>query len=145
MIKISTYNVDSRLLQYRLLELSSSRSFFALYTSNRYPNSEKRFEIVFGWGAGAVYTDDELIPEDLFYGWKFGFLGYELRTKFESVTQENQRLGEWPEAQFFAPKVAGVLHVDGTLDVWADDDRKARAVLRELLQIPKKPFQKSPP
>lgn len=142
MIKISTYKVDPRLLQYRLLELSSSRSFFALYTSNRYPNSEKRFEIVFGWGAGAVYTDDELIPEDLFYGWKFGFLGYELRTKFESVTQENQRLGEWPGAQFFAPKVAGVLHVDGTLDVWADDDRKARAVLRELLQIPKKTFPK---
>lgn len=142
MTKVSTYKVDPRLLEHRLLELSSSRSFFALYTSNSYPNSEKRFEIVFGWGAGAMYTGDELIPEDLSYGWKFGFLGYELRTKFESVTQANERLGNWPDAQFFAPEVAGVLHVDGTLDVWADDDRKARAVLRELLQIPKKTFPK---
>ncbi len=142
MTKVSTYKVDPRLLEHRLLELSSSRSFFALYTSNSYPNSEKRYELIFGWGARAVYTNDELLPEDLSCGWKFGFLGYELRTKFESVTQENERLGNWPEAQFFAPEVAGVLHVDGTLDVWADDDRKARAVLRELLEVPKKSFPK---
>ena len=37
---VSTHIVDSRTLENRLLELSNSRSFFAMYTSNGYPNSK---------------------------------------------------------------------------------------------------------
>lgn len=127
----STHIVDSRILENRLLELSNSRSFFAMYTSNGYPNSEKCYELIFGWGAKAVYTDQELLPEHLEKGWKFGFFSYELRTQFESVTQENQALGNWPKTQFFVPEVVGVLHIDGRLDVWSED--AVDEVLNELL------------
>lgn len=145
MVKASAHKVDPRLLEHRLLELSSSRSFFALYTSNGYPNSQKRYELIFGWGAEALHTEDQLLPEDVSHGWKFGFLGYELRTKFESVTQKNKRLSEWPDAQFFAPKVAGVLHVNGTLEVWACDDGKAKEALSKLLEIPDETHPKATP
>jgi para-aminobenzoate synthetase component 1 len=116
----STHIVDPRSLENRLLELSNSRSFFALYTSNSYSNSEKSYELIFGWGAKAVYTDEELLPEHLEYGWKFGFLSYELRTNFESVTQENEGIGDWPKARFFVPEVVGTLHIDGRLEVWSE-------------------------
>ena len=99
---------------------------FALYTSNSYPNSEKRYELIFGWGAREVFTDHQVVSDTLGDGWKFGFLGYELRTQFESVTQENDALGQWPHTQFFTPEVAGVLHTDGTLEIWAEDAVAAR-------------------
>lgn len=136
MKKASAHIVDPRLLEHRLLELSSSRSFFALYTSRGYPNSHKNYELVFGWGADAVYTDDELVPADLQVGWKFGFLSYELRTKFERVSAGNERLGDWPSIQFFVPSVRGTLDQDGMLEVWADNERIAHEVLQEILQVP---------
>ncbi|HCP40916.1 MAG TPA: hypothetical protein DIT65_03910, partial [Cryomorphaceae bacterium] len=138
MIKASTYKVDPRGIEHRLLELSSRRSFFALYTSNSYPNTEKRYEIIFGWGAREVFTDHQVVSNTLSDGWKFGFLGYELRTQFESVTQENDALGQWPHAQFFTPKVAGVLHTDGTLEIWAQDAFAAEEAMREVMDKPKR-------
>ncbi len=136
MIKASTYKVDPKGIEHRLLELSSGRSFFALYTSNSYPNSEKRYELIFGWGATEVFTEHQVVSDTLGAGWKFGFLGYELRTQFESVTQENDALGQWPHTQFFTPEVAGVLHTDGTLDIWAEDVAAAERAMREVLHAP---------
>ncbi len=136
MFKASTYKVDPRGIEHRLLELSSGRSFFALYTSNSYPNSEKRHELIFGWGAREVFTDHQVVSSTLSDGWKFGFLGYELRTQFESVTQENDALGQWPHTQFFTPEVAGVLHTDGTLEIWAEDAAAAEEAMREVMDAP---------
>lgn len=127
----STHIVDSRTLENRLLEVSNSRSFFAMYTSNGYPNSEKCYELIFGYGAKAVYTDGELLPEHLESGWKFGFFSYEMRTQFESVTQENEVLGNWPKTRFFVPEVVGTLKIDGRLEVWSE--HSVDQVLNELL------------
>ena len=60
MKKVSAYNVDPITIENRLLELSSSRSFFALYTSRGYPNSHKKYELVFGWGAEKVLFKEDL-------------------------------------------------------------------------------------
>ena len=138
MTKASTYKVDPRGIEHRLLELSSGRSFFALYTSNSYPNSEKRYELIFGWGAREVFTDHQVVSDTVGEGWKFGFLGYELRTQFESVTQENDALGQWPHTQFFTPEVAGVLHTDGTLEIWAEDAVAAEQAMREVMDTPQR-------
>ena len=105
MKKVSAYNVDPITIENRLLELSSSRSFFALYTSRGYPNSHKKYELVFGWGAEKVLFKEDLKSGGLESGWKFGFLGYELRHEFEKLSKGNPAQGDWPDAQFFIPEI----------------------------------------
>jgi len=136
MKSVSAHIVDARRIENRLLELSSSRSFFALYTSRGYPNSHKKFELVFGWGAKEHFDSEALKKGGFEQGWKFGYLSYELRHKFEQLDSGNPALGEWPDAHFFTPEIAGTLALDGTLTVYADSEEKAAEVLIELQQLP---------
>ena len=57
----STHIVDSRSLENRLLELSNSRSFFAC-APLMVIRIQKMLRMIFGWGAKAIYTDQELYP-----------------------------------------------------------------------------------
>ena len=134
MKKVSAHNVDPITIENRLLELSSSRSFFALYTSRGYPNSHKKYELVFGWGAKKVLFKEELKSGGLESGWKFGFLGYELRHEFEELSKGNPTQGDWPDAQFFIPEIVGVLKLDGTLEISASSQEEAQKVLDMVLQ-----------
>ena len=134
MKSVSAHIVDARSIENRLLELSSSRSFFALYTSRGYPNSHKKYELVFGWGATAQFDADALSEGAFESGWKFGYLGYEMRHRFEKLQKGNPALGDWPEAQFFAPRIAGTLSPEGELVVYGEDLQKAEAALALLLQ-----------
>lgn len=136
MTTASAHNVDPRLLENRLLAGSSSRSFFALYTSRGYANREKCYELVFAWGAREV-LDAQAIKAGRGEGqWRFGFLGYELRTEFEELVQENPRISQWPDAQFFIPEVVGTLDAEGTLNVEAFGEERAEVVLQSLLNSP---------
>jgi len=75
MTTASAHSVDPILLENRLLELSSSRSFFALYTSQGYDSKWGEYELLFAWGAKAVFDTDALKNGALDNGWRFGFLG----------------------------------------------------------------------
>ena len=125
----SAHKVDPILLENRLLELSSSRSFFALYTSQGYASKWGEFELLFAWGAKAVFNATELKNGALESGWRFGFLGYELRHEFERLSKGNPAIGQWPEAQFFEPKVVGTLDRAGTLTVYADEPEDVLALV----------------
>jgi len=117
----SAHKVDPILLENRLLELSSSRSFFALYTSQGYASKWGEYELLFAWGAKAVFDTMALKNGALESGWRFGFLGYELRHEFERLSKGNPAIGQWPEAQFFEPEVVGTLDRAGNLTVYADE------------------------
>ena len=127
----SAHNVDPILLENRLLELSSSRSFFALYTSQGYASNWGQYELLFAWGAKAVYDADAIKNGALENGWRFGFLGYELRHEFERLSKGNPAIGDWPQAQFFEPEVVGTLDKLGNLTVHADEPE---AVLDAVLE-----------
>ena len=117
----SAHKVDPILLENRLLELSSSRSFFALYTSQGYASKWGEYELLFAWGAKAVFDTTALKNGALESGWRFGFLGYELRHEFERLSKGNPAIGQWPEAQFFEPEVVGTLDRAGNLTIYADE------------------------
>ena len=117
----SAHKVDPILLENRLLELSSSRSFFALYTSQGYASKWGEYELLFAWGAKAVFDTKALKNGALESGWRFGFLGYELRHEFERLSKGNPAIGQWPEAQFFEPEVVGTLDRAGNLTIYADE------------------------
>ena len=71
MTTASAHSVDPILLENRLLELSSSRSFFALYTSQGYDSKWGEYELLFAWGAKAVFDTDALKNGALDNGWRF--------------------------------------------------------------------------
>ena len=125
----SAHKVDPILLENRLLELSSSRSFFALYTSQGYASKWGEYELLFAWGAKAVFDTMALKNGALESGWRFGFLGYELRHEFERLSKGNPAIGQWPEAQFFEPEVVGTLDREGNLMVYADEPGEALALV----------------
>ena len=125
----SAHKVDPILLENRLLELSSSRSFFALYTSQGYASKWGEFELLFAWGAKAVFNATELKNGALESGWRFGFLGYELRHEFERLSKGNPAIGQWPEAQFFEPEVVGTLDRGGNLTVYAEKPEDVLALV----------------
>ena len=60
MTTASAHTVDPILLENRLLELSSSRSFFALCPSQGYDSKWGEYELLFAWGAKAVFDTDAL-------------------------------------------------------------------------------------
>jgi para-aminobenzoate synthetase component 1 len=130
----SAHKVDPILLENRLLELSSSRSFFALYTSQGYASKWGEYELLFAWGAKAVFDTAALKNGALESGWRFGFLGYELRHEFERLSKGNPAIGQWPEAQFFEPEVVGTLDRAGNLTIYADEP----AVVLTLVLAPEK-------
>jgi len=125
----SAHKVDPILLENRLLELSSSRSFFALYTSQGYASKWGEYELLFAWGAKAVFDTTAVKNGALESGWRFGFLGYELRHEFERLSKGNPAIGQWPEAQFFEPEVVGTLDREGNLMVYADEPGEALALV----------------
>ena len=129
MNNVSAHKVDPILLENRLLELSSSRSFFALYTSQGYASKWGEYELLFAWGAKAVFDTTALKNGALESGWRFGFLGYELRHEFERLSKGNPAIGQWPEAQFFEPEVVGTLDRAGTLTVFADEPEDVLALV----------------
>ena len=131
MTTASAHSVDPILLENRLLELSSSRSFFALYTSQGYDSKWGEYELLFAWGAKAVFDTDALKNGALDNGWRFGFLGYELRHEFERLAKGNPAIGQWPQAQFFEPEVVGTLDKAGNLTVFADTPAAALAAVLE--------------
>ena len=130
----SAHKVDPILLENRLLELSSSRSFFALYTSQGYASKWGEYELLFAWGAKAVFDTTAVKNGALESGWRFGFLGYELRHEFERLSKGNPAIGQWPEAQFFEPEVVGTLDRAGNLTIYADEP----AVVLTLVLAPEK-------
>lgn len=125
----SAHKVDPILLENRLLELSSSRSFFALYTSQGYASKWGEYELLFAWGAKAVFDTTAVKNGALESGWRFGFLGYELRHEFERLSKGNPAIGQWPKAQFFEPEVVGTLDRAGNLMVYADEPGEALALV----------------
>ena len=129
MNNVSAHKVDPILLENRLLELSSSRSFFALYTSQGYASKWGEYELLFAWGAKAIFDTTALKNGALESGWRFGFLGYELRHEFERLSKGNPAIGQWPEAQFFEPEVVGTLDRAGTLTVFADEPEDVLALV----------------
>ncbi len=129
MNNVSAHKVDPILLENRLLELSSSRSFFALYTSQGYASKWGEYELLFAWGAKALFDTTALKNGALESGWRFGFLGYELRHEFERLSKGNPAIGQWPEAQFFEPEVVGTLDRAGTLTVYADEPEDVLALV----------------
>lgn len=129
MNNVSAHKVDPILLENRLLELSSSRSFFALYTSQGYASKWGEYELLFAWGAKAIFDTTVLKNGALESGWRFGFLGYELRHEFERLSKGNPAIGQWPEAQFFEPEVVGTLDRAGTLTVYADEPEDVLALV----------------
>ena len=129
MNNVSAHKVDPILLENRLLELSSSRSFFALYTSQGYASKWGEYELLFAWGAKATFDTTALKNGALESGWRFGFLGYELRHEFERLSKGNPAIGQWPEAQFFEPEVVGTLDRAGTLTVYADEPEDVLALV----------------
>jgi len=129
MNNVSAHKVDPILLENRLLELSSSRSFFALYTSQGYDSKWGEYELLFAWGAQAVFDTTALKNGALDSGWRFGFLGYELRHEFERLSKGNPAIGQWPEAQFFEPEVVGTLDRAGTLTVYANEPEDVLALV----------------
>ncbi|MDP4616970.1 MAG: anthranilate synthase component I family protein [Schleiferiaceae bacterium] len=129
MNNVSAHKVDPILLENRLLELSSSRSFFALYTSQGYASKWGEYELLFAWGAKAIFDTTALKNGALESGWRFGFLGYELRHEFERLSKGNPAIGQWPEAQFFEPEVVGTLDRAGTLTVYADEPEDVLALV----------------
>ena len=129
MNNVSAHKVDPILLENRLLELSSSRSFFALYTSQGYASKWGEYELLFAWGAKAIFDTTALKNGALESGWRFGFLGYELRHEFERLSKGNPAIGQWPEAQFFEPEVIGTLDRAGTLTVYADEPEDVLALV----------------
>jgi len=129
MTTASAHSVDPILLENRLLELSGSRSFFALYTSQGYVSKWGEYELLFAWGAKAVFDTTALKNGALESGWRFGFLGYELRHEFERLSKGNPAIGQWPEAQFFEPEVVGTLDRAGNLTVHADEPGDALALV----------------
>ncbi|MDA8994624.1 anthranilate synthase component I family protein [Schleiferiaceae bacterium] len=129
MNNVSAHKVDPILLENRLLELSSSRSFFALYTSQGYASKWGEYELLFAWGAKAIFDTTALKNGALDSGWRFGFLGYELRHEFERLSKGNPAIGQWPEAQFFEPEVVGTLDRAGTLRVYADEPEDVLALV----------------
>lgn len=129
MNNVSAHKVDPILLENRLLELSSSRSFFALYTSQGYASKWGEYELIFAWGAKAIFDTTALKNGALESGWRFGFLGYELRHEFERLSKGNPAIGQWPEAQFFEPEVVGTLDRAGNLTVYADEPEDVLALV----------------
>ena len=129
MNNVSAHKVDPILLENRLLELSSSRSFFALYTSQGYASKWGEYELLFAWGAKATFDTTALKNGALESGWRFGFLGYELRHEFERLSKGNPAIGQWPEAQFFEPEVVGTLDRAGNLTVYADEPEDVLALV----------------
>ena len=129
MNNVSAHKVDPILLENRLLELSSSRSFFALYTSQGYASKWGEYELLFAWGAKAIFDTTALKNGALESGWRFGFLGYELRHEFERLSKGNPAIGQWPEAQFFEPEVVGTLDRAGNLTVYADEPEDVLALV----------------
>ena len=129
MNNVSAHKVDPILLENRLLELSSSRSFFALYTSQGYASKWGEYELLFAWGAKAIFETTALKNGALESGWRFGFLGYELRHEFERLSKGNPAIGQWPEAQFFEPEVVGTLDRAGNLTVYADEPEDVLALV----------------
>lgn len=129
MNNVSAHKVDPILLENRLLELSSSRSFFTLYTSQGYASKWGEYELLFAWGAKAIFDTTALKNGALESGWRFGFLGYELRHEFERLSKGNPAIGQWPEAQFFEPEVVGTLDRAGTLTVYADEPEDVLALV----------------
>jgi para-aminobenzoate synthetase component 1 len=129
MNNVSAHKVDPILLENRLLELSSSRSFFALYTSQGYASKWGEYELLFAWGAKAIFDTTALKNGALESGWRFGFLGYELRHEFERLSKGNPAIGQWPEAQFFEPEVIGTLDRAGNLTVYADEPEDVLALV----------------
>ncbi len=131
----SAHNVDPIQLEHRLLEYSNGRSFFALYTSRGYKSAYTEHALLFAWGAQRVFGADELASGALEGGWRFGFAGYEMRHRFESLDRGNPALGNWPEALFFEPEVVGTLSWDGTLEVTDFISTNAENTMVELLQL----------
>ncbi|MDA0740771.1 MAG: anthranilate synthase component I family protein [Bacteroidetes bacterium] len=129
MNNVSAHKVDPILLENRLLELSSSRCFFALYTSQGYASKWGEYELLFAWGAKAIFDTMALKNGALESGWRFGFLGYELRHEFERLSKGNPAIGQWPEAQFFEPEVVGILDRAGNLTVYADEPEDVLALV----------------
>ena len=129
MNNVSAHKVDPILLENRLLELFSSRSLFALYTSQGYASKWGEYELLFAWGAKALFDTTALKNGALESGWRFGFLGYELRHEFERLSKGNPAIGQWPEAQFFEPEVVGTLDRAGTLTVYADEPEDVLALV----------------
>ncbi len=134
MKSVSAHIVDARSIENRLLELSSSRSFFALYTSRGYPNSHKKYELVFGWGVAQQHDAEDLSTGGFESGWKFGYFGYEMRHRFEKLHKGNPALGDWPEALFFTPNIAGTLSPEGELVIYAESEAQAKEALISILQ-----------
>ena len=89
----------------------------------------KIYELIFGWGAKAVYTDQELLPEHLETAGNLGFSAM----NYAHLNQLPKKIKLWKLAQdaIFVPEVVGVLHLDGRLDVWSED--AVDDVLSELL------------
>lgn len=134
MKKVSAHIVDSRKLEDRLLALSDSRSFFAFYTSRGYGNSHKKYELLFALDALDTYDADDLAAGAFESGWKFGYLGYELRHRFEKLDAGNPKLGHWPEALFFTPRIVGTLDLEGNLEIHAPSLSEAREYLEKITQ-----------
>ena len=131
----SAHNVDPIQLEHRLLEYSNGRSFFALYSSRGYKSAHTEYALLFAWGARRIFSVDDLAAGALEGGWRFGFAGYEMRHRFESLDRGNPALGDWPEALFFEPEVVGTLSWDGTLEVTDYISANADNTLNELLQL----------
>lgn len=131
----SAHNVDPIQLENRLLEYSNGRSFFALYSSRGYKSAHTEHALLFAWGARRIFTADDLAAGALEGGWRFGFAGYEMRHRFESLDRGNPTLGDWPEALFFEPEVVGTLSWDGTLQVTDYISANAENTLVELLHL----------
>ena len=134
MHRASTHKVDPIHLEHRLLEESNGRSFFALYTSRGYKNSHTSYALLFAWGAQRVFGADELALGALEGGWRFGYAGYEMRHRFESLDRGNPALGDWPEALFFEPEVVGTLSWDGELSVTDFTSDRSTQIIQDLLQ-----------
>jgi len=135
----SAHTVDPIQLEHRLLEYSNGRSFFALYSSRGYKSAYSEHALVFGWGAQRIFKADDLAAGALEGGWRFGFAGYEMRHRLESLDGGNPALGDWPEALFFEPEVVGTLSWDGTLEVHDLMGAEAQNILDTLLQYASKP------
>ena len=135
----SAHNVDPIQLEHRLLEYSNGRSFFALYSSRGYKSAHTEYALLFAWGAQRIFDADDLAAGALDGGWRFGYAGYEMRHRFESLDRVNPSMGNWPEALFFEPEVVGTLDWDGTLELTDFVGAEAENTLDILLQFASEP------
>lgn len=84
----------------KLLLKAATVDYACILLSNDFPDAEGRYDWVAGFGAKSIVNDINQLDDTTF---KFGFLSYDLKNRFENLHSNNKSINEIPDIFFFEP------------------------------------------